>query len=82
MTTLDQAPASTPVQVIEVPHTSRSARMLAQLGIVMKEEVRVIGSAPMGGPVLVEVRGSTVAIGRSVAKRIKIRVMEDACVAR
>jgi ferrous iron transport protein A len=48
---------------------------LRQLGLLPGNSLRLVRKAPLGGPVLVEVDGRTIAIGRGVAA--KIIVEED-----
>ena len=81
---LDRAPANKFLEVVEVPHGRAVSRSLAQLGVAVSERLRVRSAAPWGGPVLVEVGGTTVAIGRGLAHRIKVRLVrrrkkDDAC---
>ncbi len=75
VTSLDRAPHSEWVKVVEVPRGRGASRNLSQLGLFVNETVRVLNTAPLGGPVLVDVGGSTVAIGRSLASRITVRVV-------
>ena len=44
---------------------------LRQLGICPGREVKVLRFAPMGGPILVDVEGRSVALGRGLASRVK-----------
>lgn len=72
---LDLAPHAAWVEVLDVPRGRRASRSLAQVGINLHEKVRVVSAAPWGGPVLVNAAGSTVAIGRTLASGIKVRVV-------
>ena len=72
---LDVAPHAEWVEVLDVPRGRRAARSLSQLGINVHETLRVLSAAPWGGPVLVSAAGSTVAIGRTLASGIKVRVI-------
>jgi len=45
---------------------------LSRLGIVPGVEVKVVSRAPVGGPVLVEVNGARVALGRGVARKVVV----------
>jgi len=74
---LDRAPQREWVEVIEVPHGRRASRHLGQLGICVNERLRVLNTAPLGGPVLVDAGGTTVAIGRSLARRIMVRRLDS-----
>jgi len=74
VTYLDRAPRSECVEVLDLPRSRNAARMLGQVGVCLHEKLRVVSTAPLGGPVLVEAGGTVVAIGRSLAKRIKVRL--------
>jgi len=47
-------------------------RKLLSLGIYPGEKIRVIQNSAFGGPVLLEVRGVEVAIGRGVARKVEV----------
>jgi Fe2+ transport system protein FeoA len=47
-------------------------RDLAQIGIHIGDIVRVHRHVPFGGPILLEHRGTKVALGRSLAERIRV----------
>jgi ferrous iron transport protein A len=72
---LDRAPQRRSLVVLEVPRGRGVTRSLAQLGVSVSEKLRVRSAAPWGGPILVEVGGTTVAIGRGLASRIKVRLL-------
>lgn len=48
------------------------SQRLVELGFTPGERVRVL-SAGWGGPVLVEIRGSRIALGRGIAAKIMVR---------
>ncbi len=47
---------------------------LRQYGLHIGDRVRVLRSAPLGGPLLVEVNGREIALGRGVAEKILVEV--------
>jgi ferrous iron transport protein A len=47
---------------------------LMQAGLHIGDEVRVVRSAPLGGPLLVEINGREIALGRAVAEKIGVEV--------
>lgn len=49
------------------------ALRLARLGIRPGAVVRLAGTGPLRGPLLVEVEGTRVALGRGVASRVLVR---------
>jgi ferrous iron transport protein A len=48
---------------------------LRQLGLTPGREVRVLRLAPLGGPVMVDVDGRSVALGRGIAARIEVEAI-------
>jgi Fe2+ transport system protein FeoA len=49
-------------------------RRLEDMGITPGTKVRVVKSAPFRGPIELQVRGSRLAIGRGMARKILVRV--------
>ena len=49
---------------------------LRQLGLVPGDRLRILRQAPLGGPLLVEVNGRSLALGRGVAARIEVEEIE------
>jgi len=49
-------------------------RRMASLGIRVGKTIRKITSAPLRGPIVVEVDGARVAIGRGMAARVFVEV--------
>jgi Fe2+ transport system protein FeoA len=72
---LDKAPSGADIEVVKVEGGTDTTRQLAQLGIRTKETGRVRGTAPLSGPVLLEINGSAVAIGRTLARKIMVRIV-------
>ncbi|HLA08455.1 MAG TPA: FeoA family protein [Anaerolineales bacterium] len=73
------------ISLLNVPHgeqarlVSVSGRLRSKLmyyGLHMGDLVRVVRSAPLGGPLLVEVNGREIALGRAVAEKI---IVETVC---
>lgn len=71
---LDKVEAPSTVQVLDTDGRGVT-RQLAQLGIRAGKTVRVRRLAPMGGPILVESGGTTVAVGRGMARKVTVRLM-------
>ena len=71
------------ITLLNVPH-GRRARLvsfgerlrskLMQYGLHIGDFVRVLRSAPLGGPLLVEVNGREIALGRLIAEKIFVEV--------
>jgi ferrous iron transport protein A len=54
---------------------SAGARLQGKLkkyGLHIGDRVRVLRSAPLGGPLLIEVNGREIALGRAVAEKIMV----------
>jgi len=64
------------IRILEVSVTRHLRRSLSQLGITTGEVVHVRRHVPYGGPVLVEHSGTQVALGRSLAKRIRVEPVD------
>ncbi len=48
---------------------------LARQGLRPGDVVLVKNRAPLGGPILIEVRGAVIALGRGLARRITVKAM-------
>ncbi len=48
---------------------------LARQGLRSGDVVLVKNRAPLGGPILVEVRGAVIALGRTLARKISVKAM-------
>lgn len=47
---------------------------LRQYGLHTGDSLRLLRAAPLGGPLLIEVNGREIALGRSVAEKIMVEV--------
>jgi Fe2+ transport system protein FeoA len=72
---LDHVALHSDVEILVLPNDAEQARSLEQLGIREAARGRVRSVAPLGGPILLEIGGSAVAIARGVAKKIRVRVV-------
>jgi len=54
--------------------SGRLRSKLMQYGLHIGDLVRVLRSAPLGGPLLVEVNGREIALGRAVAEKIFVEI--------
>ena len=57
-----------------VSFSGRLQVKLMQYGLHSGDFVRVLRSAPLGGPLLIEVNGREIALGRAVAEKILVEV--------
>ncbi len=60
------------VQVTGVKGGRGLQEKLIQYGFFIGDRVRVLRRAPLGGPLLIEVSGREMALGRGVAERIEV----------
>ncbi|MBN2153545.1 MAG: ferrous iron transport protein A [Candidatus Lokiarchaeota archaeon] len=60
------------LRICRVDAGMQAKRRLANLGLVPGVVVRKKQAAPMHGPVVIEVRGSILAIGRGIASKIVV----------
>lgn len=70
---LDRVESLDALEVLEISGPRNVANSLAQLGIRVGEQLRVRRSAPLGGAILVETRERSVALGRGLARKVKVR---------
>lgn len=63
-------------ELLEVDHIhsgNRAMRRLSGLGIVPGTKLRIKSEAPFRGPLLVEVRGTVLALGRGISQKIYVK---------
>lgn len=65
------------VRVVRVEGGRTLQNRLIQYGLYPGDCLRVLRAAPLGGPLLVEINGREIAIGRGVAQKIFIE--DDKC---
>jgi ferrous iron transport protein A len=68
------APKGQLVKIIEYRGGKGVQSKLRQLGLTPGREVKILRYAPLGGPVMIDVEGRSVALGRGIAARIQIKV--------
>lgn len=66
------SPKGKAVRIVDYSGGRGVSSKLRQLGLCPGREVKVLRYAPMGGPVMVDVEGRSVALGRGIAARIKV----------
>ncbi|MCJ7513093.1 MAG: ferrous iron transport protein A [Anaerolineales bacterium] len=70
---LTEAAIGTPVQVAQVLNGQGVARRLRPMGLAQGDRVCVVRGAPFWGPIVVEIPGRVIALGRGVASQILVR---------
>ncbi len=69
------APKNKSVRIVNYKGGAGVDFKLRQLGISPGKQVRVLRYAPMGGPIMVDVEGRSVALGRGIAARVQVEVI-------
>ena len=75
MTLLD-VDNGTSVRIIRLEMDRSLQAKLLQLGLRPGMQIRVVRSAPLDGPTLIEYRGRSVALGRVIASKVWVEVPE------
>ena len=68
--TLVQVKTGQTVRIMRIEGGLGIEHKLRQLGLFPGDNARVVRHAPLGGPILVEVGGRSIALGRGVASRV------------
>lgn len=74
MMTLDSLDARRHARVILIDGGHRVRAHLNTLGIHIGDWLTVIERAPFRGPVLVEINGSRLALGRGIASKVRVEI--------
>ena len=75
MLPLTMAAPGEPQAIFKITGRDEVRRHLAELGLVVGEEVTVMNS--LGGNLILQVKDSRIALDRSLANRIMVRGFED-----
>ncbi|MDK2980853.1 MAG: ferrous iron transport protein [Chloroflexota bacterium] len=63
------------VKVTKVAGGIEMERRLAQLGFLPGNKIRIIRSAPFHGPLLLDVEGREIVLGRGVANKVMVEYL-------
>jgi ferrous iron transport protein A len=74
--TLIQVKSGQTVQIMSFKGGVGLEHKLRQLGLFPGDIARVLRHAPLGGPILVEVDGRSIALGRGVAAKVIVEARE------
>ena len=74
MMALDTVDVKRKARVIRIDGGHRVCAHLNTLGIHIGDWLAVVERAPFRGPVLVEINGSRLALGRGIASKIKVEI--------
>lgn len=72
--TLDRAQKAEDLEVVEISGSREVTNSLVQLGIRVGETLRVKRAAPLGGAILVQTGERSVALGRALARKVKVQI--------
>ncbi len=72
MSTLAEVKPGQTVRVLEVLGNDSLAARIMEMGIVDDESVKVLGIAPLGDPIEVEVQGYRLSLRKSEASRVAV----------
>jgi ferrous iron transport protein A len=75
-TTLDQIFENRKAKVVDIQGGPGIRQRLSQMGIHPGDMITMLRYGAMRGPILIEVHGSQVALGRGIASRIFVEEME------
>jgi ferrous iron transport protein A len=70
---LTKAPCNQPLEIKSV--TGGMEKRFESVGIRKGRRMRKIACQPFGGPVVIEVDGSKISIGRGIASKIEVEVL-------
>ncbi len=70
--TLAEVKIGVRTKIVSIGDGQNVRQQLRELGIFPGDTVRVVRRAGVGGPLLIECRGIQVAIGRAIAKRVRV----------
>lgn len=73
--TLDQVYENRKAKVIDIKGGSGIRQRLSQMGIHPGDEITMLRYGALRGPILIEIHGSQVALGRGIASRIIVEEM-------
>ncbi len=71
---LTKAPCNQTLEVMIIGDVNWEKRF-ESMGIRKGRHIRKIASQPFGGPVVIEVNGSKISLGRNIAAKIKVEVL-------
>ena len=71
--TLAELGEDTIATIISIGGGSNTQQQLRELGLYPGDTVRVIRHAAFQGPLLIETRGTQIAIGRAIAARVQVK---------
>lgn len=74
---LMKAPFNQPLEIRSVSGGCGWEKKFESLGIRRGRKLRKIACQPFGGPVVIEVDGSKISLGRGIASKIEVEVIKS-----
>ncbi len=74
---LDQSHEGREVKVVDIQGGPEIRQRLSALGIHPGDMINVLRYGALGGPVLIEIHGSQVALGREIASKITVEESDE-----
>ncbi len=71
---MDELPVGVKARVVRLEAGTRALRRLAEMGLTPGSIVEVV--MDYGGPILVRVRGTVIAVGRGMARKVVVEPIE------
>jgi Fe2+ transport system protein FeoA len=72
---LYEADAHATLRILLITGGWEVRRSFNQMGIHPGDRVRVLRRAPFGGPLMIDSRGTRVAVGKQLAEKIRVEVL-------
>jgi Fe2+ transport system protein FeoA len=72
---LDKAPSNQLLEVMAVNADAAWQKRFEAMGIRAGRHIRKIASQPFGGPVVIDVGGSKISLGRNIAAKIEVELV-------
>jgi ferrous iron transport protein A len=69
-----ETPIGKTVRIVEYKGGKGVGHKLRQLGLTPGKEVSVLRQAPMGGPMMIDIEGRSIALGRGIAARVQVEI--------
>jgi ferrous iron transport protein A len=77
-TELTRAPCNETLEVMAIYGDIEWVKRLEYMGVRKGRHIRKIASQPFGGPLIIEVNGSKISLGRNIAGKIEVEVIAEA----
>ena len=74
-----EVPIGQTIRVVSFNGGEKLENKLRQLGLLPGNCARKMRQAPFGGPVLLEIEGRSIAIGRGIAAKIRVEEEDNGC---